>query len=162
VAQVHLLAALSIVCGSWFQPSTGWYQPARAGTTLDRANGAQVESWAANFLVSQRYGISRGFPANGIYISVNLVRPPAYGSVWLRRLHFPLLLSNATKKPLFTPPTFRRPTLTLYRFKGRLHHQYNVDVQVIIARDTARVRAKAERELRRLILPRWLPTPSRC
>jgi hypothetical protein len=154
---VHLLAALSIVCGGWFQPSAGWYQPARTAATFDRAHGAQVESWAANFRVSQRYGISLRFPAVGIYISVNLVRPPAYGSVWRPSLHFPLLLSGATKNPSFKPPK-----LTMYRFRGRFDHQYNVDIQVIIARDTARVRANAEAELRRLILPRWIPTPSRC
>jgi hypothetical protein len=157
VPRVHLLAALSIVCGGWFQPSAGWYQAARTGATFDRANGAQVESWVANFRVSQRYGISRGFPAGGIYVGVNLVRPPAYGSVWLPSLHVPLRLSDATKNPSFKPPR-----LTLYQFRGRHQHQYNVDVQVIIRRDTARVRANAEAELRRLMLPRWLPTPSHC
>jgi hypothetical protein len=157
VLRVHALAALSIVCGAWFQPSPGWYQPAPAGATLDATNGMQVESWTANFHVSERYGISRGFPRNGIYISVNLVRPPAYGSAWLPSLRFPLRLRNAKKTPSFKPPT-----LTLYRFRGRHQHQYNVDVQVIVGRDTARARARAEAELRRLVLPRWLPTPSSC
>jgi hypothetical protein len=154
---VHLVAALSIVCGGWFQPSAGWYQPARSGATFDRTNGAQVDSWVANFRVSRRYGISRGFPANGIYISVNLVRPPAYGADWLPGLHFPLRLRDAKKNPSFKPPT-----LTLYRFRGRHQHEYNVDIQVVIARDTARLRTNAQAELRRLKLPTWLPTSSAC
>ena len=154
---MHLFAALSIVCASWFQPTTGWYQPDRAAVTLDEAAGAQVESWVANFRVSRRYGISRGFPTDGVYISVNLVRPPAYGSVWRPTLRFPLRLSEATKNPSFKPPN-----LTMYRFTGRFHRDYNVDIQVILKRDTGLVRRKAQAELGRLMLPRWVPTPSRC
>jgi hypothetical protein len=116
-----------------------------------------VESWVANFHVSRRYGISRGFPAGGVYISVNLVRPPAYGSVWRPRLRFPLRLSEAKKNPSFKPPN-----LTMYWLTGRFHRDYNVAIQVIIRKDAPLIRAEAQAELKRLILPRWVPTPSRC
>jgi hypothetical protein len=125
--------------------------------TLDQATGAQVESWVANFHVSRRYGISRGFPADGIYISVNLVRPPAPGSVWRPSLRFPLRLSEATKNPSFKPPD-----LTLYRLTGRYRRDYNVGIQVVVKRDTPLIRAKSQAELGRLILPRWVPTPTHC
>ena len=154
---MNFLAALSIVCAGWFQPTGGWYQPARAAVTLDKGAGAPVESWVANFHVSRRYGISRGFPADGVYISVNLVRPPALGSVWRPSLGFPLRLSAATRSPSFKPPD-----LTLYSLTGRFRREYNVAIQVIVKRDTRLVRANAQAELGRLLLPRWVPTPSRC
>ena len=155
---MNLFAALSIVCAAWFEPSAGWHQPARVAATFSPSTGAQAESWAATFPVSARYGISRGFPVSGVYISVNLVRPPAYGSVWRSALRFPLRLRDATKNP-----SFKAPRLTTYRFVGRFRHQYNVDVQVIVARNVgAAVLARAQAELRRLTLPRWIPVPSRC
>jgi hypothetical protein len=155
---VHILAAMSIVCGAWFQPIPGWLQPQSAAATLDQGRGAQIESWVATFRVSPQYGISRRFPSDGIYISVNLVRPPAFGTAWrVSTVQLPLRLRNAEKNLPFEDPKFK-----MYRFIGRYRRQYNVHVQVIVRHPMRSVLARAEAELGRLVLPRWVPVASRC
>lgn len=154
---MHVLATAAIVCGASFHPlPAGWQRSQLAGSVFARG-GAQVYAWAASFRPSPRYGVSRDFPSEGVYIGVNLIRPPAYGAVWLvPQLHLPLRLRRADVSP------FEGPRLTMYRFLGRYRSQYNVDVQVLFRRPSGRLLVKAQRALSALVLPRWTPVPDRC
>jgi hypothetical protein len=155
---VHLLAIAAIVCGAWFQSlPLGWHQSRPVAAIISSRAGAQVDSWAANFYVSSRYGISRGVPRDAVYINVNLVRPPAADNSWLSpTLRLPLRLRDAGVG------AFEDPRFTMYRFLARHRDQYDVDVQVVLRHPTKKALRKAEIVLRGLVLPRWIPVPRRC
>jgi hypothetical protein len=155
---MHLLVTGAIVCGAWFNPlPAGWHQTRPVADLLFLRTGAQVSSWGANFQPSPTYGVSRGFPRNGVYIGVNLIRPPAYGNTWLiLRVHLPLKLRFADIGP------FEDPHLTMYRFLGRYGSQYNVDARVLFRQPTRRLLQEAQLALNGLVLPRWVPKPMRC
>jgi hypothetical protein len=92
-----------------------------------------------------------------VYIGVNLIRPPAYGSTWLiPRVRLPFRLRFAEIGP------FEDRRLTMYRFFGRYGGQYNVDVQVLFRQPTRALRRKAQFALNRLVFPAWVPRPRRC
>jgi hypothetical protein len=155
---MHLLLTGTIVCGAWFNPlPAGWDQAPPGADVLVPSHGAQVSSWAASFRPSPTYGVSRGFPKDGVYIGVSLIRPPAYGSTWLiPRMQLPLRLRFAEVGP------FEDRSLTMYRFVGRYGGQYNVDVRVLFRQSTRRLLRRAQFALNRLVFPPWVPRPRRC
>ena len=88
---------------------------------------------------------------------IGLSRPEAH--VDGERLRFPLRLRDASILTL--EGTSNLPE---YRFGGRYRQQYRVLAGVDFGRPrpTRGMLREADRVLRRLVLPGWLPRPARC
>jgi hypothetical protein len=156
---VRLLALTSIVCAAWFKPlPDGWHQSAPTATILHRGvSVSNTSSWAASFRPSPRYGISKNFPRDGVYVWVLLERPTRRLGGDLLRL--PLRLRDASIMTL--EGALQHPE---YRFEGRYHDQYEVMIGVDFgrAKPTRRMFDTARTALHRLVFPRWVPAPERC
>ena len=156
---MYAFAATAIVCGAWFHGlPAGWHQSLPSAVLLrDGVTEENTISWAANFQPSPLYGIGRGFPRDGVYVWFNLARPER--GLARRPLRLPLRLVDASTLRLEGSPN-----LPEYRFDGRFRQQYWVLGGVDFGRPhpTRRMRRAAERALRALVLPRWLPRPSPC
>ena len=156
---MHLLALGAIVCGAWFNGlPQEWHQSAPSATVLHRGvTRINTFSWAANFRPSRRFGLSRGFPDDGVYVWIALDRAkrPVTGPT----LRFPLRLRDATVLALEGATN-----LPEYRFDGRYGRQYHVLAGVDFGRPrpTRQMLRAAETTLRAVVFPRWLPRPQRC
>jgi hypothetical protein len=156
---MHLLPLAAIVCGAWFTGlSHGWHQSSPSATLLSHGvTETNTFSWAANFRPSNRFGLARGFPSNGVYVWVSLDRTERrIGSGSLR---LPLRLRDAGV--LVLAGTADLPE---YRFDGWYGRQYHVLAGVDFGRPrpTRQMRKAAAATLRALVLPRWVPRPQRC
>jgi hypothetical protein len=112
---------------------------------------SNTDSWAAT--PRSVFDLTKPLPRSGLYIWVDLIRPRTGPSG--PRLRLPLLLRNAR----VIEEKGAVAGLPEYRFEGRYNRQYNVIVGVDFGRTSPPppLRARAERVLRRLVLPRWVP-----
>lgn len=151
-----LAAAAVVVCGASFGAlPPGWHQSgAPAVPVIGGVPASNTFSWAAT--PRTVFDLTKPLPRGGIYIWVMLWRPNGGPSGTLLRL--PLRLRNAS---LLAQEG--APMLPEYRFEGRYRQQYEAMVGVDFGRAAPppRLRSRAERVLRRLVLPRWVPLPRR-
>jgi hypothetical protein len=156
---MHALAVATVVCGAWFHGLPArWHQSPSSATQL--RNGVtriNTFSWAASFRPSSRFGLSRGFPRDGIYVWLALDR--SAGRVRGEALRLPLRLRDATLLKL--EGTTNLPE---YRFDGRYGRQYHVLAGVDFGRPkpTPTMLRAAREALRAVVLPKWLPRLDRC
>lgn len=140
------------VCGASFRDlPSGWHQSgAPSALIIDGSVPSTTFSWAAT--PTSVSDLERPLPADGIYIWVILKRPK----------------SGPHGAPLRTPLELRdasviaqegAPRLPEYRFAGRYRDQYAVTVGADFGSRplTAHARQVADRVLRQLVLPRWVP-----
>ena len=144
------------VCGARFRSlPSGWHQSgAPRALVIGGRVPSNTDSWAAT--PRSVFDLQRPLPREGIYIWVDLMRP-RHGPRG-RPLRLPLQLRNAS-----VIEQEGRFTLPEYRFQGRYRHQYQVTAGVDFGRASPppRLRHRADRVLRRLVLPRWVPFRSR-
>lgn len=142
-----------VVCGARFRAlPSGWHQ---SGLPPALVVGGVVPSNTFSWAATPRsvFDLTRPLPRSGLYIWVDLIRPRKGPSG--PRLRLPLRLRDARvieeKGPVAGLPE--------YRFEGRYERQYDLIVGVDFGRTSPppRLRARAERVLRRLVLPRWVP-----
>lgn len=142
----------SVVCGASFRslPSR-WHQSGPPSTLII---GGEVPGNTDTWAVTPRsvWDLEEPLPRDGIYISVDLRRPK--GGPTGRPLHLPLLLGKAR-----AIKQEGSPRLPEYRIEGRYRHQYDVILGVDFGRVSPppRLRRLADRVLRTLVLPRWVP-----
>lgn len=147
-----MVSLATVVCGASFALlPPGWHQ---SGAPAVRVVGgvpvSNTFSWAAT--PESVFDLTKPLPRDGIYIWV-MLRGPRRGPV-MPPLQIPLRLHDAT---LLAQKG--APRLPEYRFEGRYRRQYDVTAGVDFARahPPAKLRVRAERVLRRLVLPRWVP-----
>ena len=145
-----------VVCGASFRHlPPHWHQsgPPRA-LIIGGYVPSNTDSWAAT--PPSVWNLVKPLPRDGIYIWVLLSRPR----------HGP------TGTPLRLPLTLRKglkigqegsPRLPEYRIEGRYRRQYDVILGVDFGRASPprRLRRLANRVLRGIALPRWVPFPQR-
>jgi len=147
-----------VVCGAWFRTlPSGWHQ---SGSPSALVIGGVVPSGPTSWAATPRFvsDLREPLPRDGIFVWVTLSRPHKTGPSG-RELRLPLLLRNFTLMP--KPPLGGSPW---YRLHGRYKRQYNVSVGVEFGRGahpTARLRRLADRVLRSVVLPRWVPFTNR-
>ena len=109
-------------------------------------------SWAAT--PRSVFDLTNPLPRGGIYIWLTLRRPKEGPSG--PALRPPLQLRDAS---LLAQEG--APRLSEFRFEGRYRRQFEVMVGVDFGRPmpSPRLRALADRVLRRLVFPRWTPFP---
>jgi hypothetical protein len=144
------------VCGASFKLlPRHWHQ---SGAPRALIIGGEVpsntDSWAAT--PRSVWDLTKPLPRGGIYIWVDLSRPK--GGPTGKPLRLPLLLRKA-----LVIGQEGAPRLPEYRIEGRYRHQYDVILGVDFGRASPppRLRRLADRVLRQLVLPRWVPFPRR-
>ncbi|HEU5215888.1 MAG TPA: hypothetical protein VFU30_10130 [Gaiellaceae bacterium] len=142
----------AVVCGASFRAlPLRWHQSGAPSTPII---GGEVPgntwSWAAT--PPSVGNLVKSLPRDGIYIWVDLIRPKRGPTGTALRL--PLLLRKAK-----VIEQEGAPHLPEYRIEGRYRRQYVVVLGVDFGRSSppARLRRLAERVLRTLVLPRWVP-----
>ena len=150
-AAAHSTAVPAVVCGASFSvlPSR-WHQSGAPSTPIIGGEvPGNTDSWAAT--PRSVWNLVKPLPRDGIYIWVDLIRPKrgATGAP----LRLPLLLRKAK---VIAQEGSRLPE---YRIEGRYRHQYDVILGVDFGRYSPppRLRRLADRVLRTLVLPRWVP-----
>src|SRR4051794_6607632 len=142
----------AVVCGASFRAlPPRWHQSGAPSTPIIGGEvPANTYSWAAT--PRSVWNLIKPLPRDGIYIWVDLIRPKP----------------GLTGTPLRLPPLLRQaqgiaqkaaPRLPEYRIEGRYRHQYDVILGVDFGRASPplHLRRIADRVLRRLVLPRWVP-----
>jgi hypothetical protein len=145
----------AVVCGASFRalPSR-WHQSGLPPTPII---GGEVPgntfSWAAT--PRSVWNLVKPLPRDGNYIWVDLIRPK-HGLTGTP-LRLPLLLRKAR---VISQEGSRLPE---YRIEGHFRHQYELILGVDFGRTSPppRLRRLADRVLRTLVLPRWVPFPRR-
>lgn len=142
-----------VVCGAWFRSlPRGWHQSgAPSALVVGGVVPSNTDSWAAT--PRSVFDLTGPLPRSGIYVWVDLIRPRKGPTGATLRL--PLRVRNAR----VIEEKGAVAGLPEYRFEGRYERQYYVIVGVDFGRTSPppRLRALAERVLRRLVLPRWVP-----
>lgn len=151
-ANAAAAALPAVVCGASFRALPSRWHQSRASSTpiIGGEVPGNTDTWAAT--PRSVWNLVKPFPRNGIYIWVDLIRPkhrltgPSLG--------LPLLLHKA--KVIAQEGASRLPE---YRIQGRYGHQYYVILGVDFGRASPplRLRRIADRVLRQLVLPRWVP-----
>jgi hypothetical protein len=116
---------------------------------------SNTDSWAAT--PRSVFDLTKPLPRKGIYLWIDLIRARR-GPIG-HALRLPLRLRNAR----VIEQKGAVPGLPEYRFQGRYLHQYHAIVGVDFGRTSppARLRTLANRVLRRVVLPRWVPFTKR-
>jgi hypothetical protein len=130
----------------------GWHQSgAPTALVIGGVVPSNTFSWAAT--PRSVFDMTKPLPRDGIYVWV-LLRRPEHGPTGA-----PLRLSLRLHDARLIDQEGAKPGLPEYRFDGRYRDQYEVSVGVEFgrARPPLRLRARAERVLRALGLPRWVP-----
>jgi hypothetical protein len=142
----------AVVCGASFKAlPSHWHQSGVPSTPIVGGEvPGNTDSWAAT--PRSVWNLAKPQPRDGIYIWVDLIRPKhgLTGS----SLRQPLLLRKA--RVIRQEGASRLPE---YRIQGRYRHQYDMILGVDFGRSSPplRLRRIADRVLRRLVLPRWVP-----
>jgi len=153
-ARAATQAGPRVVCGAWFRSLPwGWEQ---SGSLSALVIGGAVPSGPTTWAVTPRSAFNQTppkLPRKGIDIWIDLQRPKSGPSG--RALRLPLRLRNAT----VIEQKGAVAGLPEYHFYGRYKHQYNVTVGVDFGRTSppAHLRRVADRVLRKVVLPRWVP-----
>ena len=146
----------AVVCGASFRSlPPHWHQSGIPSTPIISGEvPGNTDTWAAT--PRSVWNLVKRLPRNGVYIWVDLIRPK-HGPTGTP-LRLPLLLRKA--KVIAQEGA---PHLPEYRIQGRYRHQYNLILGVDFGRSspTPRLRHLADRVLRTLVLPRWVPFPQR-
>jgi hypothetical protein len=146
----------AIVCGAAFRAlPSHWHQSEAPPTPIISGEvPGNTDSWAAT--PPSVWNLVKPLPRDGVYIWVDLIRPKRGPTGTPLRL--PLLLRKAE-----VIAQEGAPHLPEYRIEGRYRHQYNLILGVDFGRSspTLRLRHLADRVLRTLVLPRWVPFPRR-
>ena len=147
----------AFVCGASFRdlPSR-WHQSGVPSTPIIGGEvPANTDSWAAT--PRSVWNLVKPLPHDGIYIWVDLIRPKRGPS------GTPLRLRLVLRKAKVIAQEGAVPRLPEYRIEGRYGHQYNVILGVDFGRSSPppSLRRLADRVLRTLVLPRWVPFPRR-
>lgn len=153
-AMVSAAVRPAVVCGASFRGlAPGWHQSGAPSALIVRGGvPSNTFSWAAT--PRSVWDLTKPLPRNGIYIWVDLRRPRSGLSGAALRL--PLLLRRAT-----VIAQEGAPRLPEFRIAGRYRRQYDLTLGVDFGRPSppARLRRLADRVLRQLDLPRWVPSP---
>jgi hypothetical protein len=146
-----------VVCGAWFRAlPPGWHQSGSpSALVVGGVVPSNTDSWAAT--PRSVFDLTKPLPRIGLYIWVDLIRPRKgpIGSP----LRLPLRLHRAR----VIEQKGAVAGLPEYRFQGRYKRQYNAIIGVDFghASPPARLRRVADRVLRGLVLPRWVPFTTR-
>ena len=152
-AEAATQARSRVVCGAWFRAlPPGWHQSGSPpALVVGGVVPSNTDSWAAT--PRSVFDLTKPLPRTGIYIWVDLIRPRRgpIGSA----LRLPLRLRGAR----VIEQKGAVAGLPEYRFQGRYKRQYNAIIGVDFGRASppARLRRLADRALRGLVLPRWVP-----
>lgn len=146
----------AVVCGASFRAlPLRWHQSGAPSTPII---GGEVPGNTWSWAATPRWvgNLVKPLPRDGIYIWVDLIRPKRGPTGTPLRL--PLLLGQAT-----VIEQEGAPHLPEYRIEGRYRRQYDVILGVDFGRSSPppRLRRLADRVLRTLVLPRWVPFPRR-